>query len=30
MSSNIYLIVVVGKAVVPYPDGEVRSQQAVP
>lgn len=30
MISNIYLIVVVGEAVVPYPHGEVRGQQAVP
>lgn len=28
--SDIYLIMVVGKAIVAYPDGEVRGQQAVP
>lgn len=30
MLSSIYLVVVVGKAIIPYPNGEVRGQQAVP
>lgn len=30
MLSSLYLVMVVGKAIISYPDGEVRRQQAVP